>query len=167
MKSYSTYCDQHYSPVAGGALPDTEYLASLGDRLMFRHGSATQSKLALFVAPRGVLHAGWVIGVFDQPFHTLAGEEKAETMKAKSGARFPFTKPSKYEEAIGSDWPQEPESPSHFDPVVDGIPESLMMSRHRLSSRDGNIQNIAKFKPCDICGGHHTPPDAWEPRMEK
>jgi hypothetical protein len=90
MKPYSTYCDQHYSPVAGGALPDTEYLAALGDRLMFRHGSATRPKLALFVAPRGILHAGWVIGVFDEPFHTLEGEEKAETMKAKSGARYPF-----------------------------------------------------------------------------
>ena len=86
MKFYYTYCDQSYAPVAGGALPDSEYLAALGDRLMFRHGSPTQPKLALFVAPRGILHAGWVIGVFDEPFIT-----ETETIKAEPGARYPFT----------------------------------------------------------------------------
>ena len=107
MKFYYTYCDQSYAPVAGGALPDSEYLAALGDRLMFRHGSPTQPKLALFVAPRGILHAGWVIGVFDEPFIT-----ETETIKAEPGARYPFTARSEIAE-------DNQRALQHFDPVVD------------------------------------------------
>jgi hypothetical protein len=146
MKPYSTYCDQPYSPVVG-ALPDSEYLAALGDRLMFKHGSATQPKLALFVAPKGVPYAGWVIGVFDEPFY----RKPVETMKATPGARFPFA---------GQPGKPHPNS-------AEGSWQRMVDESNARLAREGNIQNIAKFKPCGICGGHHTPPDAWEPRTEK
>lgn len=86
MKSYSTYCGRNYSPVLV-VQADTEALATLGERLMFRHGSPTQPNLTLFVAQKGVLHAGWVIGVFDEPFYPA----KTATVQATPGARFPFT----------------------------------------------------------------------------
>lgn len=126
MKSYSTFCDQSYSPVAGGALPDSEYLAGLGDRLMFKHGSATEPKLALFVAPKGVLHAGWVIGVFDEPFY----RKPVETVKATPGARFPFA--------------GQPGKPH---------PNSAEGSWQRMV--DESNARLAREGTCDICGGNH------------
>lgn len=48
-----------YRPVQPGA--DNEAWAEEGRRLMFAHGTRD---LEFFVAPKGVLTSGWVIGVF-------------------------------------------------------------------------------------------------------
>ena len=42
---------------------DSDELASLGPRLMLRHGSPTRPDLEIFVAPENELTSGWVIGV--------------------------------------------------------------------------------------------------------
>jgi len=42
---------------------DTDRMAALGDRLMFRHGSAG-GEPELFTAPVSVVTAGWVVGLF-------------------------------------------------------------------------------------------------------
>ena len=44
---------------------DFDALASEGDRLMFRH-DITKDGPEFFVAPRGELNAGWVIGIFKE-----------------------------------------------------------------------------------------------------
>lgn len=41
---------------------DTEELAAKGDRLMFRHDNYESY---LFVAPKDMMHSGWVLGVFE------------------------------------------------------------------------------------------------------
>jgi hypothetical protein len=68
-----------YEPIVPCA--DTDALADLGERLMLRHAMPS----SIFVAPKGELNAGWVIGLHPTKpardprtliahYHTLAGE---------------------------------------------------------------------------------------------
>lgn len=56
-----TYKNRPYAPVRPPS-GDTEALSNLGDRLMFTHDRGGSR---LVVAPKGLLHYGLVLGVFD------------------------------------------------------------------------------------------------------
>lgn len=55
------YGDRTYAPTVPPE-SDTQELAEQGERLMLRHNRATDPEI--FVAERGIQHAGWVIGTF-------------------------------------------------------------------------------------------------------
>ena len=59
LKILCFYNDRVYHPVVPPAA-DTDDLARLGDRLMFRH---SRCSLEIFWASRSEVTAGWVIGV--------------------------------------------------------------------------------------------------------
>ncbi len=44
---------------------DSGEIAALGERLIFHHGSPTKPDSGLIVAERGVITAGWVLGIFE------------------------------------------------------------------------------------------------------
>lgn len=64
-RSYTEYHGRAYSPVAP-IIADHDDIALKCDRLLFCHGSATKPELRVFTAKRGVITAGWVIGLFDR-----------------------------------------------------------------------------------------------------
>ena len=45
---------------------DCDELAELGDRLMFKHGGACNCNSVVFTAEKGVLHAGFVLGIMEK-----------------------------------------------------------------------------------------------------
>jgi len=64
--NYYWFQDRPYEPVmvpGGQLLADSDFLASKGDRLMFRHTQSDQVP-NLFIAPKGEINHGFVIGVF-------------------------------------------------------------------------------------------------------
>ena len=59
------YNNRAYTPVqtpVSGIVGDNPVLAAQGDRLMFSHGRLTESHL--FIAPKNIETAGFVLGVF-------------------------------------------------------------------------------------------------------
>lgn len=54
------YCGHWYEALTPG--PDTDELAAKGERLMLKHRA--HNGPIFFVAPKGVLTAGWAIGLF-------------------------------------------------------------------------------------------------------
>jgi hypothetical protein len=62
-KATASWNGRFYIPMKPVA--DNEELALAGDRLMFRHGSPTLPASEMFVAHKGQLTSGWVLGVFE------------------------------------------------------------------------------------------------------
>jgi hypothetical protein len=44
---------------------DFDELAAMGDRLVLVHGSRCHPETKMVIAPKGMLWAGWVVGVFE------------------------------------------------------------------------------------------------------
>lgn len=57
------YGDYTYTPCVPCA--DTDELAEASPRLMYRHLRNYEKGVEVFMAPRHVLTAGWVIGIMD------------------------------------------------------------------------------------------------------
>ena len=60
----SEYQGRRYEPCV--PCGDSETLCERGDRLMAHHGGASDPEFKVFVAPKGVIHAGWVLGIFEE-----------------------------------------------------------------------------------------------------
>lgn len=63
MTNQSQYQGNRYN-IVHPPIADCDYIADLGDRLMFRHAPLSGKSSQLFRAPKGVINAGWVVGIF-------------------------------------------------------------------------------------------------------
>lgn len=71
--AFAKYAGFHYWPVPNPCA-DNDELATMGERLMFKHGSATQPDSKVFFAAKGILHAGWVLGIVDMAACSLVAD---------------------------------------------------------------------------------------------
>lgn len=63
----------YWYEIIGEPQPDNDELTTRGPRLMFHHGSLCRPLSTVFIAPRDILTAGWVLGVVTEAFDKSTG----------------------------------------------------------------------------------------------